>query len=144
MIEEQPWVGLLIGLAAVTPFVVQASIFTRNQRRHRSWVRAVGVVLHTHATSTSDGVRTYRASYNYTDPTGTIRSGRGEIDRDAPHGTELPILYDPENPATSQPQRRIGVGHWIAGGLGLLLFVVGVFGVVQSIHIMVTGSMLGE
>jgi hypothetical protein len=144
MIEDQPWVGLLIGLAAMTPFVVQASIFTRNQRRHGSWVRTVAVVLHTHASSSSDGIRSYRASYNYADPSGVTRSGRGEIDRDAPHGTDLPILVDPEDPARSQPQRRIGVGHWIAGGLGLLLFVVGVFGAVQSIHIMVTGAMLGE
>jgi len=144
MIEEQPWVGLLIGLAAMTPFVVQVSIFTRNQRRHRSWVRAVAVVLHTHTTSNGEGITSHRASYNYTDPSGTLRSGRGEIDRHAPHGTELPILYDPRDPAQSQPQRRIGVGHWIAGGLGLLLFAVGVFGVAQSIHLMATGSMLGE
>ena len=144
MIEDQPWVGLLIGLGAMGPFTVQAIIFIRNQRRHRTWERAVAVVLHTRTSRNDGGVRSYHASYNYVDASGRTRSGKGEITHQASNGTELPIIYDPAEPSRSQPRRRVGIGHWLAGGLGFLLFVVGVFAVVQSLHIMVTGRMLGE
>lgn len=144
MIEDQPWVGLLIGLAAMTPFTVQCALFVRNQRRERSWVATTAVVLHTDTNTNSEGVRTYLASYAYTDPSGHARSGRAEIDHEAAHGTELSIIHDPSDPRRSQPRRRVGAGHWIAGGLGLLLFAAGLFGVAQSVSLMTTGQMLGE
>ena len=101
MIEDQPWVGLLIGLAAMTPFIVQATIFIRNQRRHRSWVPTTAVVLHTQTSDNGEGIKTHRASYNYVDAQGTTHSGKGKIDRPAPNGTELTVLYEPEDPARS-------------------------------------------
>lgn len=144
MIEDQPWVGLLIGLGAMTPFTVQALIFRRNQRRERTWFHTSAVVLHTSVSTNSDNVRSYTASYNYIDAQGRARSGRGEVTSELSNGTELAIIYDPEDSSLSQPHRRVGVGHWIAGGLGFLLFLAGLFGVAQGIHIVVTGRMLGE
>lgn len=128
----------------MTPFTVQALIFRRNQRRQRSWFHTTAVVLHTRVSRNSDNVPTYTASYNYLDPQGRARSGRSEVERELSNGTELAIVYDPEDPSRSQPHRRVGVGHWIAGALGFLLFLVGIFGVAQGIHLMATGRMLGE
>lgn len=144
MNEDQPWIPLLVGLGAMTPFIVQALIFRRNQRRERTWFRTTATVLHTSVSTNTDNIRTYIASYNYVDPQGRARNGRGEVRSELGNGTELAIIFDPENPSESQPHRRVGVGHWIAGGLGFLLFLAGVFGVAQGIHIMVTGRSIGE
>lgn len=144
MITDYPWMGILIGLGAMAPFTVQAILFLRNQRRQRNWVRTSAVVLYTHVTSDSDGVKTYRASYNFGDTSGAARSGKGEIGHHAANGTEIPIVFDPTDPRRNQPYRKVGIGHWLAGSLGLLLFVAGVFGVAQGIHLMLTGRMLGD
>ena len=141
-IEDQPWIGVLVGVLAMVPFTIQAIIFLRNRHRQRTWVRATAIVLRTRTTSRSDNAVGYEASYSYTDTHGRARSGSSEIDHDAPNGERLPIVFDPEDPARSQPWRRVGIGHWIAGGFGLLFFAVGIFGVVQSIHLMRTGEML--
>lgn len=139
-IEDQPWIGLLIGLVAMIPFTTQAVLFLRNQRRQRSWTQADAVVLHTSVSTGENGTRTYHASYNYLDADRTLRSGRSTVDHHAPNGASLAIVFDPADPTRSQPVRAVGLGHWFAGSLGFLLFAVGVFGIVQSIHLMRTGE----
>lgn len=134
MLDDHPWVGLLIGALAMTPFVVQVALVTRTQLRERAWTRTTGVVLHTHASTASDGVtRSYRASYSYT-AGGRVRSGSGPITFHATNGTEIPVVVDPHDPARSQPRRRLGVAHWLAGTVGLLAFTVGVAIVVLTVQ----------
>lgn len=143
MIEDQPWIALLIGLGAMTPFTVQAILFLRNQRRHREWVTTTAVVSHTQTSTGENNTLTHTARYGYADADGRPRSGRGEIDHHAAPGAELTILFDPHDPSRSQVWRRVGAGHWIAGSLGFLLFAVGLFGVVQCVHVVATGSTIG-
>jgi hypothetical protein len=136
------WISALIGLLAMVPFSVQAALFLRNQRRDRRWLRTTAVVLDTTVSTTSDGVSSYRATYSYADPSGAARTGTGAVTERMSNGERLPILVDPETPGRSQPRRRVHVGHWVAGALGLLLFLVGIFGVAQGLHVLTTGRML--
>jgi hypothetical protein len=140
-IGDQPWTGLLVGLLAMVPFTIQAVVFLRNQHRQRSWTHTDAVVLHTSVSAGDNGGSTYHASYNFLDPHGTLRSGKSSIDHRAPNGASLPIVFDPADPTRSQPVRAVGLAHWFAGGLGFFLFAVGVFGIVQSIHLMRTGEL---
>lgn len=140
VIEDQPWIALLVGLGAMTPFTVQAILYARTQRRHREWVRTTAVVSQTRTTPGENNTFTYTARYGYADADGRPRRGLGEIDHDATPGAELTILYDPEDSSRSQVWRRVGAGHWIAGTLGFLLFAVGVSGVVRSVVVLVTGA----
>lgn len=133
------WISLAIGLAAASVFVIQARTVVRNFSRARRWRHADAEVVSTRTASDNQFRTAHVATYAFLADDGRTRTGHADVGRQMPSGARLEVLYDPADPARSQPLRRPTLAYIGPGVLGLLFFLVGVFGIVNGVLELTTG-----
>lgn len=62
----------------------------------------------------------------------TTGTAEAHVARLAP-GTEIPVWYDPANPADAVSERSVPSGYWIAGAIGALLLIGALVAVVRGV-----------
>lgn len=136
------WLSLLVGMAAAAVLVVQVTIVARNRVRARRWRLIRGEVVATRVSRAGDDgwSRTYVTTYSYLGSDGRSHIGHATMPSRLPSGVGIDILHDPAEPSRSQPVRRLGAAHIGPALLGLLCFLVGVFGIVNGILVLTTGA----
>ncbi|NYE38155.1 hypothetical protein F4692_003300 [Nocardioides cavernae] len=114
---------------------------SRSRARQRSWIPTVGSITRLRTTSGSDvasGSASLVADYEYVDPAGVVRRGRGSPgSRGVPVGAgprPINLLVNPHDPSTSVIAGSSDVGSRLFAVLCSGFFVVGIILTIDALN----------